>query len=178
MRRFAILLSVVAVVLVSSAIVISRPLLVAAQEATPTTPAQHPVVGAWQFDTNADDPFNPPSYAIFHGDGTYIEAHPTVGMGLGAWEATGDRTADLTIIFADLDPTEAGSARGTLTIHATVTLDASGMTLTAPYTFQGADLGGIVQFQGMLTATATRIEAAPMEPLATPAALSAATPSA
>lgn len=142
----------------------------AALEATPPAPvAAHPVVGAWRFDTNADDPGNPPSYAAFHADGAYMESHPGVGVGIGAWQATGPRTADLTIVFADIDPSEDAFARGELTVRAAVEVDPSGDALTAPYAFSGASLDGAVLFDGVLTATATRIDVEPMPP-ATPAA--------
>ncbi len=141
-----------------------------AQEGTSAAQVGHPVVGAWRFDTNVDDPANPPSYAVFHADGTYMESHPTVGLGIGVWEPTGERTADLTILFADVDPTEAGFMRGTSTIRASVEVDQAGNAITAPYTFQVAGLDGAVLAEGMLTATGTRIDVEPMIPLGTPVA--------
>ena len=93
MRRFMVPASILVVVLVGT--ITSRATLnTIAQEATPTAMAGHPVIGAWRFDTNVDDPANPPSYAIFHADGTYMEFHPSVGTGIGVWEPTGERTAE------------------------------------------------------------------------------------
>jgi hypothetical protein len=167
MRHFMILVSILVVILVGP-VTPTANLSTIAQEGTPNAMADHPVVGAWRFDTNVDDPANPPSYAIFHADGTYTESHPTVGTGIGVWEPTGERTADLTIVFPDLDPTEAGFTRGELTIHAAVEVDENGNVLTAPYTFEGTDLDGATLFADTLTATATRIEGEPMVPLGTP----------
>ena len=79
-------------------------------ETTSAAANKHASVGAWRLDTDADDPANPPSFAIFHADGTYVEAHPLVGVGVGAWRATGERIADLTIVFPDVDPNAAGTA--------------------------------------------------------------------
>ena len=137
-----------------------------AQGGTPV-PTRHPVVGAWAFDTNVDDPANAPSYAAFHGDGTYLEAHPTVGVGIGIWQPTGERTADLTIVCRDLEPT-AAVAPGTLTIRAAVEVDATGNALVAPYTFEGRAPDGAVLFAAALSATATRIEVVPMAAGTTP----------
>ena len=169
MHRLGFLVSILVAAIVGA--VAAGPRLGAVgQEATPAGMAGHPAVGAWRFDTNADDPANPPSYAIFHADGTYMESHPTVGLGIGAWAPTEQRTADLTIVFADLDPTETGFARGALTVRAAVEVDQTGNAITAPYTFQGAGLDGAVLFEGALTATGTRIEVEPMAPFGTPMA--------
>jgi hypothetical protein len=141
-----------------------------AQEATSADLAGHPVVGAWVFDTDAADPANALSYAAFHADGTYVEVHPLVGVGVGAWRPTGERTADLTIVFQDVDPTPAGVAPGTLIIRVAVEVDPSGDALTAPFTSEGRGPDGTVLFANAFTATATRMEVEPMVPLGTPAA--------
>jgi hypothetical protein len=142
----------------------------AAQDAVPNGLAGHPVVGAWAWDTDADDPANALSYGAFHADGTYVEVHPLVGVGVGVWRPTGERTADLTIVFQDVDPTPAGFAPGTLIIRVAVEADAAGGTLTAPFTSEGRAPDGTVLFANAFTATATRLEVEPMAPVGTPAA--------
>ena len=63
---------------------------VSAQDAASET-AMHPIVGAWGWNNNPDTTDASTSFAIFHGDGTYIEFDPAVGVGVGAWRATGER---------------------------------------------------------------------------------------
>jgi hypothetical protein len=172
MRRLPVLLSVVAVVLLGALAVGRATFRTVAQDAAPV---DHPVVGAWVFDTDAADPANAPSYAAFHADGTYVEVHPLVGVGVGVWRATGERTADLTIVFQDVDPSLSGVAPGTLIIRSAVEVDPSGDALTAPFVSEGRAPDGTVLFANAFTATATRMAVEPMAPPATPAA---ATPAA
>ncbi len=175
MRRLAVLAAVVALVLVG-VWGAGRPGPGAvAQEATPADPAGHPVVGTWVFDTDAADPANALSYAAFHADGTYVEVHPLVGVGVGVWRPTGERTADLTIAFQDVDPSPAGVAPGTLIIRSAVEVDPTGDALTAPFTSEGRAPDGTALFANAFTATATRMEVEPMVAAGTPAA---ATPAA
>lgn len=66
----------------------SRP-SVTAREGTPTAMAEHPLVGAWQWRNNPDDPNASITYAIFHDDGTYTEYDPVLEVGIGVWRPTG-----------------------------------------------------------------------------------------
>jgi hypothetical protein len=166
MRRSSVLFSLVAILVVGLVVAGGVSPGRAAQQGT----APHPAVGAWVWDTDAADPANAPSYGVFHGDGTYVEAHPLVGVGLGAWRATGERTADLLIVFQDVDITETGVALGTLTIRAAVEVDATGNAIAAPFTSEGRARNGTLLFQGVLDAVATQIEVEPMTPPGTPAA--------
>lgn len=71
----------------------------AAQEATPSgggRPWQgHPVIGTWQWNS---EPVGP-SLAIVSVDGTYLEYDELLGIGIGLWGASGDRTAEVFIRF-------------------------------------------------------------------------------
>ena len=163
MRRFAILVSAAVVLL--GVLAIGRAPDSTAQDATPAALAGHPLVGAWLLDVDADDPANPPALAIFHDDGTYIQADPDGSNGLGSWEATGQNSATLTAVFYGLD--EAGNFAGdTVKVRATVEVDAAGDALTAEYTldFVGPD-GTSSGELGPTTATAERIA---VEPMGTP----------
>jgi hypothetical protein len=162
MRRFSTLLSVV-VVLLGSAVVLSRP-PAAAQEATPApavpATADHPLVGTWAIVTGEGaDTF--PSVANFNADGTYTEVLPWGIVILGTWQPTGERTAVLTQIFnflTDDDRLVQGQGRYELEV------DQSGNALLA---FQGSSVGraqdGSIDFaeEGPPT-TGTRVEAGPM----------------
>src|SRR4051794_38775634 len=70
----------------------SRP--AAAQDATPIAMAGHPFVGTWVVDDSAD-PTDMPTTNIITADGGLID--PSIGAA-GAWRATGERTADFTLI--------------------------------------------------------------------------------
>jgi hypothetical protein len=56
---------------------------VIAHEATPVASAEHPVVGAWWTANDAPGPGVNTAAAIFHGDGTYLEVDPNIGVGVG-----------------------------------------------------------------------------------------------
>jgi hypothetical protein len=95
MRRFGIPVSIFTLALVGLVLLGSRPSAVA-QESTPVAMAGHPIVGAWLLDVDTNDPANPPALAIFHDDGTYLQAEADGGNGVGVWEATGAHRVALT----------------------------------------------------------------------------------
>lgn len=100
MRRFAVFLSAVVVMVLTSAVVLSRP-PAAAQEATPAAMAAmatHPVVGTWELTGEvAGNTF--PILATFHAGGTYQEVFPWGAIAVGVWKPTGERTAEGTIVI-------------------------------------------------------------------------------
>lgn len=137
-----------------------------AAQATPVT-ASSPLVGAWELQTQAGNPSNPPSVAVFHPDGTYYESDANGSDGAGTWQMTGPNTAILTIVFHGTD--EKGNYVALIKVRATVTIDASGNSFTAPYTLEFVTPGGKSTGQlGPVTATGTRIMAeAPGTPVGT-----------
>ena len=92
MRRRSVLLSAVSGA-VTSALAVGR--TTRAQDATPTAMASHPLVGTWIVDRNPADPTEMPTTNVLTADGGLID--PSVGAA-GAWVATGERTADFTLI--------------------------------------------------------------------------------
>jgi hypothetical protein len=132
-----------------------------AQSGTPApTTAGHPLVGAWMLDTDVADPKNPPSLAIFSSDGTYQEADADGSIGYGVWVPTGDQTANVTIVF---NHQEKGSFAGTTKVRASVTLDGSQTSFTAPYTIELTSPDGTSSGElGPATARGVRIEAEAM----------------
>jgi hypothetical protein len=133
MRRITLSLAVV-VLLVMSGIATLR-LSTAAQEATPDTAttmamADHPIVGAWQWSNHPGDPNASVTYAIFHDDGTYTEYDPNIGVGIGVWKPTGERTADLTIVFQDIDPAAGVFAPGWASFWISISVDDTGNVMT------------------------------------------------
>jgi hypothetical protein len=176
MRRFVISLSLAVVVLLG---LLASGGSTRAQDATPDpmtammAMATHPIVGAWEWDNDPDHPGTEISYALFHADGTYVEIGTDGQVDLGVWEPTGERTADVTFFFADVEPDPAVVVRGVGKMAAEV--DATGNAITAPFTFEARAADGTVPFSGQFLALGTRLEVMPMVPLGTPAA---ATPAA
>ena len=173
--------AVLVVAALVGAVALGRSAGTAAQDATPDAAAGHPLVGAWLADTDADDPANPPSLIVFHGDGTYLQTDPDGSNGVGTWEATGARTAALTAIFHAAE--EGAEGVFTVTVRATVEVDEAGDGWVAGYTLEFVGPDGASQGEvGPGTAVGERIAVEPMgtptasmeeafaEPAATPAA--------
>ena len=165
MRRFALLLSVVAVVLLGSAVVLSRP-PAAAQEATPSGTADlvsHPVVGGWRLTVELGEGMTSPDLQIFHADGTFTEVLPSGDVLVGVWQPTGERTATLTLYENFLMGDRLVLAEGRFTVE----VDEGGNTLTEEGTFVGLFEDGSVAVAFESPATGIRMEVLPVEPLET-----------
>jgi hypothetical protein len=67
----------------------------AAQDATPSDMAGHPLVGAWIVDITPEDPANAPTVVLFTADGFFID--PKFGFS-GVWEPTGPASGAFTFI--------------------------------------------------------------------------------
>jgi hypothetical protein len=106
----------------------------AAQAATPTAMAAHPVVGAWLVMTPP-----PPSPVTFAADGlvtlggpvNYVD--PALGItfqtaALGVWEPTGERSVRFTAVQTLTDAN--GTFLGTITIQGRPSVSADGQILT------------------------------------------------
>ena len=171
MRRFSVSLSFALVVLLG---LLASGVSTRAQDATPDAmsammaTATHPIVGAWELDNDPDHPGTEISYVVFHADGTYLEIGTGGQADVGVWEPTGERTADVTFFFADVEPDPDVVVRGVGKMAAEV--DATGNALTAPFTFEAHAADGTVPFSGQFLALGTRLEVMPMVPLGTPAA--------
>ena len=135
-----------------------------AQEATPAAMGGHPLVGTWLLDTNADDPANAPEVTIFTADGAYISVDAEGFPNLGVWEASGERSATLTLVSPGL---EEDAFAGTFMVRATIDVDDTGDAFTAQYTGEFVEPDGTATGEyGTGTATATRIA---VEEMGTPA---------
>jgi hypothetical protein len=131
---------------------------VAAQDATPSTMAGHPLVGSWAIDTDTEDPANPVALGIFSSDGTYLEVEVDGFIGVGGWEPTGESSANMTFWFVTPD--------GSGTVRASIDVAPEGGTFTATYTVEfvspdGTSTGEI----GPGTAEGTKLS---VEPQGTP----------
>jgi hypothetical protein len=130
--------------------------------------AIHPVVGGWQWENDAGDGTIIVSYAVFHADGTYTEAYSYGVPLIGLWKPTGERTADLLNLAADVDPdpnvTLMAEGRQAVEVNET------GNAITAEGHFQLRGPDGTVVFSGPAVSRGTRLEVLPVVPFGTPAA--------
>ena len=168
MRRFVISLSIIVVLLFG--LVAAMGGGATAEEATPDTTAMmsmatHPLVGAWQWSNNPGDPMASFTYAIFHDDGTYTEYDPNIGVGIGVWRPTGERTADLTIVFQDIDPAQEVFAAGWASFWMAIDVDASGNAMSAEGNLEARTPDGTVVAQLPYTGFGTRLTVDTTTPL-------------
>ena len=130
-----------------------------AQTSTVPDYSGHPLVGSWLLHTDPE-PGAPPSTAVFSSDGAYIEVDGEGGTVIGAWEPTGDTTANM--MFTGYDPDGSG-----FRIRASIEVAADGQTLSATYTLEFIDpaTGNGSGEYGPVDATGTRLT---VEPMGTP----------
>lgn len=135
---------------------------------TPST-ASSPLVGAWVVTLNPAQPRQPPAVVIFTSDGLVHQSNADGTDGAGSWQATGARTAILTLVFPQTDAH--GAFRGTRIVRAAVTVSADGRRFTSDNTQEFVDASGHSTGQlGPGHAAGTRIvPSAPGTPVGTPA---------
>jgi hypothetical protein len=143
-----------------------------AEDASPTASDQHPIVGAWYWENISDDPFDD-SYAVFGRDGTYVEETTYIGAGIGSWQATGDRSGDLIIVYQDieggLDPNQPDAfVPGTVKMWLSLEAAADGNHLSATGPVEIRDVDGTLVNQFTFNGTASRLGLDWVEPMATP----------
>ncbi len=147
------------IVMLGGLVAVGRPTLGVGAQDSEDSLAGHPLVGAWRLDTDASDPENTLTPALFSSDGTYLQVDED-GTAIGVWEATGDSTANLTILFFD--------EGGTYKVRAEVDVDETGDALSANYTFEPILGGESLGEFGPTSATGTRIPVEAMgEPVGT-----------
>jgi len=94
----------------------------------------HPLVGTWLADTDPENPDNAVDVFRFGADGGYAELDANGDASIGAWEATGETTATLTVVQGQAD--DEGTNFGTFTLRASIEVGADGDSFTAEYTFE------------------------------------------
>ena len=153
MSRSPILVALFALVLCGGILPL-RP--VGAQEATPTPRTGHPLVGAWILDRDMTHPTNPPQLVVVTSDGLYLGVDYGGRTTVGVWEATGPRTADITLRVTADD--QGVPFLGLAVIRGTVEVREDGLSFTAPYTLEVvAEDGSSTGEYGVTTAQGTRI---------------------
>ena len=152
----------------TSTFAVSAGLLLAITAITPVLAQEdatgHPLVGAWTV-ADAGSPEAPPALAIYHADGTAVYAAAD-GVAMGSWSATGDTTADLTLLFPQSDPTMGPT--GVATARASIDIAEDSESFVGTYTFEfPAEGGGTTGEIGPGEVIGTRIATEPMgEPVA------------
>ena len=156
MRRFIIGCSAAALLLVGG--LASSTVVQATTPPTGEAPAQsHPIVGAWVL-TVEEFPEEPPELIAFHADGTYQSSSADGTTGIGAWEATGSSSVNLT--FIELD--DEGPS---VMIRAAGEVSQDGQSFTAEFTIGFTGEGAPAGEYGPGHVNGTRIN---VEPMGTP----------
>ena len=154
MPRARIRVAVFALVVLSVGTLAFRP--ASAQEATPTARTDHPLVGAWVLDRDTTHPTNPLQLIVVTADGLYLGVEYGGRTAVGVWEATGPRTAAVTLRV--LPPDETVPFVGLAVIRGTVEVAADGLSFTAPYTLEVVAPDGTSSGEyGVTTARGIRI---------------------
>lgn len=151
MRRPLVLVALVAAVLLGVA-TLGHSTGTGAQEATPGATAGHPLVGTWLLDSEVDNAADAPSVTAFAADGTAVDAGVD-GASVGTWEATGPRTATLTLVGVF----EEEGFGGSFFVRADIEVDEAGETFATPYTFTVVAADGTVLETGEETGRGTRL---------------------
>ena len=149
----------------------TRPSRGAAQDATPAAAAGHPIVGTWSADF---DPANPGTlfvYTSFHADGTRTDVHPFAGAGIGAWEATGERTGRAINKYQNIATAPGDFVQGTVTVWSTfaVAEDGNRTTEDAVVELRASD-GAVVARFSFSGGGSRRLVVEPPPPVGTPEA--------
>ena len=172
MHRFVLIVVTVTLTIASLVGPVASSVVTAHQEVSGT--ALHPVVGTWFWQNISADPFDD-SFAVFHGDGTYVEETPYIGAGIGAWQVTGDRSADLMIVFQDIDggldpekPTAFVPGAMKMWLSLEVSEDGNHLTATGPVEARHPD--GTLEYAYDFIGTASRLEFDNGTPAASPEA--------
>lgn len=108
--------------------------LITTAAAQDTSPADHPIVGAWIVSTPSG-----PAIEVFHADGTYTAPFPVSGVppsGLtyqstqvGVWEPAGPQTARMSVVFLYSDTQ--GTFTGSFTYDGSQTVSEDGSSIMA-----------------------------------------------
>jgi hypothetical protein len=168
MHRFALLLSVVAVLLLG---LVAGGIRTRAQDATPDAmtsmmaTATHPVVGLWRTTVSNQGEASFSSLTTFHADSTYTEVLPFGLVLSGVWQPTGEQSATVTAYLSYFNDDD---RLVNVELRLTVEVDETGNALTEEGTVVELYEDGSVSMAVESPATGTRLEVLPVEPLGTP----------
>jgi hypothetical protein len=163
MRRIAVYIALSFSVMLGVAAIANGAL---AQESTPQAgiipEPVHPIVGTWI----VVDPDGIPGLTSFTSDGVVTDLEADGGVGLGTWQPTGERTAAFTMVLLVSEEDFAASIQ----INVVVTIDASGNSGTAEFTYTAVLADGTVADSGSGNVTISRLMVQPLDAMGTPMA--------
>ena len=110
---------------------------VSAQDATPASMANHPLVGTWIILPRESDPGSTPSVSVFTPDGAFIDAN---GGLAGLWHPTGPNTADHTFVGIISAP----DFNGYVVVRGQIEVDQSGEHWSQTYNAMTVSADGTV----------------------------------
>jgi hypothetical protein len=142
----------------------------AARPAGAQESAAQPFVGLWTQQKSADLPPGFINFTTIHADGTISSIHSFAGAGVGAWQSTGERTANWTIKFLNLAGEPGGYVSGIVTARSALTLAADGNSIAEDAVIEliGSDGANVGTFP--FSTTHVRVSVEPPPDLGTPAA--------
>jgi hypothetical protein len=126
----------------------------ASAQEVPTDLASHPVVGLWSL---ASGPGAPRAINAMHGDGTFTGLNSFGGLGLGAWEPTGERSIRTVLTFYNIAQVPGEFVEGTGTITSSLTVDEAGTTMAEESIIDIRDADGAQVANFPATGTFTRM---------------------
>jgi hypothetical protein len=97
------------------------------------TAAEHPIVGTWLVDPAPEAGMEPDQFNVFLPGGGVILLE-SQGTAAGAWQATGERSADVTVWLHGNDPE--GGFVGFMKIRANLEVAEDGESLSGTYTIE------------------------------------------
>lgn len=163
MRRILALVSLFALLVLGFASLASSSF---AQDSTPQPgilpEPVHPLIGTWI----VTDPDGAPALTSFTSDGTVTDVEADGTTGLGTWQPTGERTAIFTMILI----ISGDEFNASIQLNVEVSIDASGNSGTADYTYTAVLADGTVIDSGRGQGTISRLMAQPLEAMGTPIA--------
>ena len=161
MRRIAVFVALSFSIMLGLAAVANGAI---AQEGTPQAgiipEPIHPIIGTWII----ADPDGVPGLTSFTSDGVVTDLESDGTVGLGIWQPTGERTAAFTMVQLMSGEGFAGSVQ----INVVVTIDASGNSGTAEYTYTVVLADGSVADSGSGNVTISRLMVQPLDSMGTP----------
>ena len=131
--------------------------------------ADHPFVGAWEFDFDLRFTGALPMEVLVHPDETWSASSAYFGEGAGAWRPSGARTADATLVFQDLNPDPNLVTLGVVTAQLAIEVNAAGDAFTARWESEERLPDGTLAARDSSTARGVRLAIEPL-PAATPGA--------
>jgi hypothetical protein len=132
--------------------------------------APQPFVGLWTQEKSADLPPGFVNFTTTHADGTISSIHSFAGPGVGAWRATGERTADWTIKFLNLAGEPGGFVSGVVTVRSSLTIATDGNSIVEDAVIELIASDGTNVGTFPFSTTHVRVAVEPPPPLGTPAA--------